>query len=56
LAAQIKKNHHLETKLVTGSGGVFKVWLDQELLWDKHTAGRFPEEEEILSKITERKG
>jgi predicted Rdx family selenoprotein len=37
--------------MVEGRGGVFKVWKDGELIWDKHTEGRFPEPSEILAMM-----
>jgi selenoprotein W-related protein len=40
--------------LIEGSGGVFDVHADGRLLWSKHDAGRFPENDEILAKL--RKG
>jgi predicted Rdx family selenoprotein len=36
---------------VRGSGGIFKVSANNELLFDKHAAGRFPSEKEILDKL-----
>jgi selenoprotein W-related protein len=48
LAAEIKKLFQIESELIQGSGGVYKVWADSRLLWNKHETGRFPEEQEIL--------
>jgi selT/selW/selH-like putative selenoprotein len=36
---------------VRGSGGIFKVTVDDQLLFDKHAEGRFPSEKEILDKL-----
>jgi predicted Rdx family selenoprotein len=36
---------------VRGSGGIFKVSANNQLLFDKHSAGRFPSEKEILDKL-----
>jgi predicted Rdx family selenoprotein len=36
---------------VRGSGGIFKVTANNELLFDKHAEGRFPSEKEILDKL-----
>lgn len=37
--------------MIPGSGGVFDVSADGELLFSKHEVGRFPENEEILNRI-----
>jgi selT/selW/selH-like putative selenoprotein len=37
--------------VVRGSGGIFKVTANDQLLFDKHAAGRFPSEKEILEKL-----
>lgn len=37
--------------LKTSSGGVFEVTLDGELIFSKKQEGRFPEEEEITSRV-----
>jgi len=37
--------------LTKGSGGQFEVTLDGNLIFSKKQLGRFPETEEILSKI-----
>ena len=34
-----------------GSGGIFKVTANDQLLFDKHAEGRFPSEKEILAKL-----
>lgn len=38
-------------ELTEGRGGVFKVWLDGALIWDKQEAGRFPDESDIFHRI-----
>jgi predicted Rdx family selenoprotein len=48
------KRNHTQAELIEGRGGVFKVWKDRELLWDKHAQGRFPEPEEILERLERR--
>ena len=47
----MKKSYSVDPELVRGSGGVFKVWVDSDLIWDKRAIGRFPEEQEILDQI-----
>ncbi len=53
MAAAISRTFGLDTDLIRGSGGVYKVWADGNLLWDKGSTGRFPEENEILDKLRE---
>jgi len=36
---------------VKGSGGVFDVVVDGELIFSKHEQGRYPEPEEILARL-----
>lgn len=42
----------VEAELVRGGGGIFDVVADAELIFSKHDAGRFPENDEILAKLT----
>jgi len=37
--------------LIRGGGGVYKIWVDDRLIWDKKAQGRFPDEDEVLSLI-----
>lgn len=41
----------MESKLIEGSGGIFDVTVDGKLVFSKQKEGRFPEHEEILSKL-----
>ncbi len=43
-----------EATLVPGTGGVFEVRLDDELLFSRKDAGRFPETKELKQKIRDR--
>lgn len=36
-----------------GSGGIFKVTVDNRLLFSKKEEGRFPSEAEIIAKLRE---
>jgi selenoprotein W-related protein len=54
LADRLKKEFGVKTKLVKGSGGVFEVMLDGELIFSKKSEGRFPDHEEIISRIKSR--
>jgi selT/selW/selH-like putative selenoprotein len=38
-------------ELIKGSDGVFEVERDGELIFSKRATGRFPEHEEVLSKL-----
>ncbi len=43
-----------EVALLPGSGGIFEVRLDGEVLWNKKAAGRYPEPKEIKQLIRDR--
>jgi len=51
LAATIKGEIGVESELVCGAGGIFDVVIDGEKIFSKHESDRFPEPDEILSKI-----
>jgi selenoprotein W-related protein len=51
LAAALKENAGIEPKLIEGSGGVFDVTLDGELIFSKKITGRFPEDAEIVEAV-----
>jgi len=40
-----------EVELLRGDRGVFDVWINNELVFSKHTEGRFPEIEEIIKNF-----
>ena len=40
-----------EVSLEKGAGGVFDVWMDEQLLFSKHSVSRFPEAGEIKAAI-----
>jgi selenoprotein W-related protein len=45
----------LETvEVVTGSGGIFDVHLDGELIFTKKMIGRYPEPEDVLPLLRDR--
>ena len=46
-----KKFPDLDVQLIKGSGGVFEVEKDGQLIFSKKELGRFPEHDEIFSKI-----
>ena len=43
-----------ELALVPGSGGVFEVYLDGELLFSRQREGRFPESKELKQLVRDR--
>lgn len=47
----MKKQRGIDTKFIKGSGGVFEVVLDGQLLFSKKQAGRFPDTSEILDQL-----
>ena len=51
MAAEIKQSRGVDATLVPGSGGVFDVVLDGELIFSKKQLGRFPEPGELLQKF-----
>ena len=51
MAAAIKKELELEVELLEGGGGIFDVEADEEVLFSKAVAGRFPEAGEVIALI-----
>jgi selenoprotein W-related protein len=43
-----------EVALVPGTGGIFEIRLDSELLWSRAARGRFPESREIKQMVRDR--
>lgn len=43
-----------EVALVPGEGGIFEVYLDEELLFSRAKAGRFPESKELKQLVRDR--
>lgn len=43
-----------ELALIPGSGGVFEVRVDGELLWSRAEQGRFPELKELKQRLRDR--
>ena len=46
VSAEIKTATGLEPKLVPGSGGIFEIRKDGEIIWKKMRSGHYPEEGE----------
>ena len=51
MAAEIKKELGIESKLVRGSGGIFDVTVDNKRISSKKEEGRFPSEKEIVDQL-----
>jgi selT/selW/selH-like putative selenoprotein len=51
LAAAIKKAVGADPKLIPSGGGVFEIVADGQLVFSKKSAGRFPEDQEVLSAL-----
>jgi len=51
--ADVIKNEIPDAKIefIRGSGGVFDVKKDDNLIFSKHESGRYPEEEEIIRML-----
>jgi selenoprotein W-related protein len=43
-----------EAALVPGTGGVFQIRVDGELLWDRLTSGGFPDVKELKQLVRDR--
>jgi selT/selW/selH-like putative selenoprotein len=41
----------VESELVRGSGGIFVVTVDNQVIFSKRDEGRFPAESEIIAKL-----
>ena len=52
MAAEIKERFGVEPKLVPGSGGVFEVTVDGNLVFSKKATKRFPEPGEVNQLIS----
>ncbi|MCP3903833.1 MAG: hypothetical protein GY715_09380 [Planctomycetes bacterium] len=54
MAAHLKQKFDVDTELIEGSGGVFDVKLDGELIYSKDETGTFPEHVEIEKLVSSR--
>ena len=43
-----------EVALVPGTGGIFEVRVDGELIWSRKEQGRFPEAKELKQRVRDR--
>ena len=44
----------VEVALVPGTGGIFDIYLEQELLFSRKQQGRFPESKELKQLLRDR--
>lgn len=52
MKAEIEKRFDdVQVELIDGSGGVFEVAVNDDLVFSKKQTGRFPEPEEIFEKL-----
>lgn len=51
-ATILEQHPDADITLVRGGGGVFDIAVEDELIFSKHQAGRFPAESEILEALT----
>ena len=51
MAATIKKELGVDAELTRGDRGVFDVAVDGKVIFSKHSAGRFPDDPEILNVL-----
>jgi selenoprotein W-related protein len=54
LADALRKSFGIEATLTKGSGGVFDVTVDGEIVFSKHNQDRFPRNEEIIELLKDR--
>lgn len=55
MAAAIQNKYNVAATLIEGSGGIFDVKVDGQLIFSKKETGRFPEDHELLSAIAKLK-
>jgi selenoprotein W-related protein len=53
LEAALKKEFEIDVNLKEGTGGIFEVALNEEVIFSNLEEGRFPENGEIFEKIRE---
>jgi len=51
LAAAISDRLGVNAELIKGKNGVFDVVVDGDIVFSKHKAGRFPQNDEILGML-----
>ncbi|MBU1340351.1 MAG: Rdx family protein [Proteobacteria bacterium] len=51
MAETIKENFGISPELVPGSKGIYDIIVDQKIIFSKHQAKRFPDNDEIIELI-----
>ncbi|MCE5194857.1 MAG: Rdx family protein [Nitrospiraceae bacterium] len=51
MAARIEKEVGYRSDLLPGNNGIFDVIVDGNIIYSKHQAGKFPEEQEVIILI-----
>ncbi|MBU0674776.1 MAG: Rdx family protein [Proteobacteria bacterium] len=51
MEAAISKSLTVDVELIAGSGGIFEVTRDDQLIFSKKQAGRFPESDEVIALL-----
>jgi predicted Rdx family selenoprotein len=54
LEAALERELGVVAELIEGGGGVYDVVADGDVVFSKHTAGRFPEDAEIVELLRSR--
>ncbi len=54
MAAKILENFQVQATLETGTGGVFDVKVNGELVFSKGPMGEFPDEDALIKEIQNR--
>ncbi|MBT3387142.1 MAG: hypothetical protein HN417_04340 [Desulfobacula sp.] len=51
MADALKKEIGISSELIPGSNGVYDVIMDEKIIFSKHQAKRFPDNDEIIALI-----
>lgn len=54
MAAELKEEMDMESDLIKKGGGIFEVYLDDDLIFSKQELGRFPNDGEVLALLKEK--
>ncbi len=51
MGEELKQKYNAEIELIAGSNGVYDITVDGKMIFSKSAIGRFPDSNEIASKI-----
>lgn len=51
MAVELREGLGVKAKLTKGSGGIFDVTVDGQLVYSKDETGRFPDDGEVLAAV-----